>query len=173
MTDPGFGPAPEVTAAEVRRRLASELALPSRLGYTALLLAGLTAAAVAIALLLTEEGLPARTRIAFAVMTLIGLAWATFAAWVLTHRRVLFALHRVIAMRMAVAFTAVFTGGALLVGLRSSSATAALSAAAFGAAMLSVALVLHARARRRVQELMLRRQELERRLAEADMAGER
>lgn len=33
-------PAPRPSAGELRQRLASELALPSRIGYTALLLAG-------------------------------------------------------------------------------------------------------------------------------------
>jgi hypothetical protein len=164
MTDSARSLAAEASASEVRRRLTSELSLPSRLGYTALLLAGLSAATLAGALAITEEGLPARTRLAFGIMVLIGLAWAAFALWVLARRHVLFAQHRVIAARMAVAFTALFTGGSLLVGLDSGSTAAALLAGAVGAAMLLTALVVHSRASKRVKALERRRDELERRL---------
>lgn len=168
MTDSTSGRAPGVSAADVRRRLAADLALPSRLGYTALLLAGLAAATVAAALLLTEEGLPTRTRFAFGVIALAGVGWAAFSLWVLARRRVLFALHRVIATRMAVAFTTVFTLGALLAGFENGWAAGALSASAVGTVMLGAALVLHARARRQVRDLMRRRDELERRLADME-----
>jgi hypothetical protein len=168
MTDSADGPRRDASSAEVRRRLAAELSLPSRVGHTALLLAGLAAATVAAALLLTEAGLPARTRIAFVVMVIIGLAWAGFALWVLVRRRVLFATHRVIATRMAAAFTALFTAGALLAVFDWGAGAAGLFAAIVGAAMMSVALLLHVRARRRVRELTARRRELEREIADAE-----
>ena len=154
------------SAAEIRRRLAGELALPSRLGHTLLLLAGLGAAGVTGALLLTEPALPARTRLAFAVMVVVGLAWAALAAWVLARRRVLLATHRVVAARLAVAVTALFTAGAVGVAVDAGgAATGGWAAAGVGVAMLGAALLLHRQARRRVAALARRRDEIARELA--------
>lgn len=164
MTDTDRLPAPMPPAAEVRRRLAAELALPSRLGYTALLLAGTAMAALTTALTLTEPALPAATRWAFVVLALMGAAWAAFAVWVLARRRVLLAVHRVVAARMAVLFTAIFTGGALLVARRPGMGSMALTAAAVGAGMLLLAVAVLVRAHRRVRWLAGRRAELEREL---------
>src|SRR5690606_21414194 len=97
MTDRDRMPAARPSAEDVRRRLAAELALPSRLGHTLLVLAGLAVATTVGSLLATEPSLPARTRIAFAAIVAAGLAWAALAGWVLARRRVLFASHRVIA----------------------------------------------------------------------------
>ena len=152
------------SADEIRRRLAGELALPSRLGHTLLLVAGLGGAGVTGALLLTEPGLPARTRVAFAVLVLVGLAWAAFAAWVLARRRVLLATHRVVAARLAIAATALFTAGAVAVAV-GPGAPGGWAAAGVGVAMLGAALLLHARARRRVAALARRRDEIARELA--------
>lgn len=170
MADSAMPPRREVTSADVRRRLAAELALPSRVGHTALLLVGLGAATIGAALLLTEVGLPGRTRLAFLAIVIIGLAWAAFALWVLARRRVLFARHRVIATGMAVAFTTLFTVGAPLAAVDAGAGAAGLLAGVVGAAMLAVALVLHVRARRRVRALTARRAELERRIADAESA---
>ena len=153
------------SAAEIRRRLAGELALPSRLGHTLLLLAGLGAAGVTGALLLTEPALPARTRLAFAVMAAVGLAWAALAAWVLARRRVLLATHRVAAARLAVAATALFTAGAVALAPGSGGASGGWAAAGVGVAMLGAALLLHRQARRRVAALARRRDEIARELA--------
>ncbi|HSK20666.1 MAG TPA: hypothetical protein VK912_16050 [Longimicrobiales bacterium] len=166
MTDQNAVPAPRPSADELRSRLAAELALPSRVGYTALLLAGLTVAAVTGSLLATEAGLPGRTQAAFVVVASAGLAWAALAAWVLARRRVLFASHRVMAGRMSVTCTALFTAGALTVWLLGSrQQPGALAAAAVGAAMLAVAVVVLLRARRRVLLLTARKREIERLLA--------
>lgn len=153
------------SAAEIRRRLAGELALPSRLGHTLLLVAGLGGAGVTGALLLTEPALPARTRIAFAVMVVVGLAWAAFAAWVLARRRVLLATHRVVAARLAIAVTALFTAGAVAVAVGAGGAPGGWAAAGVGVAMLGAALLLHAQARRRMAALARRRDEIARELA--------
>ena len=156
-------------SAAVRRRLTAELALPSRLGHTALLLAGLAMAALAAAHLVTEPGLPMRTRVAFGAIGAAGIAWAGYALWVLARRRVLFARHRVVAARMAVAFTATFTAGALLAGLQSGRTAGALAAAAAGAVMLAAAVTVLVRAGRRVRELTRRQREIETALAEAEV----
>lgn len=166
MTDHIPTPGPRPSAEELRRGLAAELALPSRLGYTALLLAGVAVAAAIGSLLATEPELPARTRVAFAVIVGAGLAWACFAAWVLARRRVLFASHRVIAAGMGVAFSALFTVGALGVWLAGSPRQpGALAAAAIAAAMLATAVLVLLRARRRVREITARKREIERLLA--------
>ncbi|CAN5676404.1 hypothetical protein BH23GEM11_BH23GEM11_07120 [soil metagenome] len=147
----GTGPRPD--AAAIRAMIRRETALPSRLGHTALLVAGLLMAGVTAALLLTEVGLPMRTRIAFAAMLVIGLSWSAFAGWVLARRRVLFAQHRVISGFMAVLFTGVFTVGAVLVGQ--------IPAAAVGVTLCGVAGMLLVRARAKRAALMQRRSELE------------
>lgn len=150
------------SAADMQRALASELSLAARIGHTLLLLASLGVAAVTAGLLLTEPALPARTRAAFGVMTLIGLSWTAFAAWVLTRRRVLFARHRVIAGRLAVGFCALFTLGAALVA---PAGPPRYTAVATGATMLAVAVLLLIHARRRFEQLAAHRVELERQLA--------
>jgi hypothetical protein len=121
--------------------------------------------AIVIALLLTEPMLPARTSTALAALAVIGVSWITFAAWVLSRRRVLLGSHRVVAGRMAVTFSTVFTIGALVLGI-SMSNPAARAAAVMGTAMLAVAVVMLARARRRFASLSERRAELQRLLAE-------
>ena len=152
------------SVADVQRLLAAELGLPSRLGHTLLLLAALGGAGVTGALLLTEPALPLRTRVALAAMVAVGLSWAAFAGWVLARRRVLLAAHRVVAGRLALAFTAVYTLGALGMGWWGGAGRAGYAAAAVGSAMLAVAAAMYLRARRRVAELSGRRAELERRL---------
>ena len=154
---------PPTLAAELRRLTVLELSLPARMGYIALLLAASTMTAIVSALLLTEPGLPLRASIALAVMAAIGLSWMTFAVWVLTHKRILLGKQRIVASRLAVAFSCVFVVGALLIGY-STANTAALAAAGLGVLMLSVALSILIRARRAFAQLSKRREALEKQL---------
>jgi hypothetical protein len=155
-------PTPPAALADDLRRLTSlELSLPSRLRYVALLLAASTMTALVIALLATEPGLPARTSIALAMSAAIGVSWMAFALWVLTRKRVLLAGHRIVAGRLAVAFTSVFVIGAVLVGMTTAKASM-FFAAALGMVMLAVALTLLVRAKRQFAHLSNRRDELER-----------
>lgn len=163
---PSPSPLPPALAAELRHLTDAELSLPARVGYVALLLVSAAMAAVTASLGLTEPGLPLRTRIAFAAMTAIGLGWVAFAAWVLTHKRILYARHRIVAGRMSVAFTATFLAGALAVGLTTSQ-RAAFAAAGLGVVMLGVALWVLLRARAAYARLQERRMELERDLGRA------
>jgi hypothetical protein len=156
-------PPPPALAEDLRRLTAQELSLPSRLRYVGLLLAASTMTAVVTALLLTEPRLPNRTAIALVVAALIGVAWMAFATWVLTRKRVLLGAHRIIAGRLAITCSTVFMIGAVFVGVVTSS-NAALAAAAMGALMLAVAVMMLIRARRRFAELSKRRDELEREL---------
>ena len=152
-----------LASTEVRRLVDSELSLPSRLGYVALLLGALAMTSVVTALWLTEPALPLRTRIAFAVMVLIGSSWVAFASWVLTHRRALLGRQRIIAGRMSVTFTTVFLVFALVFGVTLRS-PASFAAAGMGGVLLLAALTLLARAHRHVARLTERRQVLENQL---------
>lgn len=155
-------PSPPVALTDDLRRLtALELSLPSRLRYLALLLAASAMTAIVIALLVTEPGLPTRTSVALGVMAVMGASWMTFAAWVLTRKRVLLGSHRIVAGRLAVIFSMVFVLGALSVGLTTSSGSPFM-AAAIGAVMLSVAVTVFARAKRQFDHLSKRRDELQR-----------
>ncbi|HEV7243229.1 MAG TPA: transmembrane transport protein [Thermoanaerobaculia bacterium] len=157
---------PPISVAEVQRLILGELSLRARVGYVALLLVALAMTTVIASLWLTEPHLPVRTQIAFAVMAGIGSSWAAYAAWVLTRRRVLLAGHRIIAARMAVAFTAVFVAGSLALGIWSSMGRPAYAAAALGAMMLIVAVAMLLSSRRRFDALMERRGALERELSQ-------
>ena len=109
---------PAESAAALQRLLDTELSLPSRLGYVALLLVALTMTGVITALWTTEPVLPLRAQVGFGLMVAIGVSWIIFAVWALTHRRILFARHQIVAGRMAVTFTTVFLLGTLGRGLQ-------------------------------------------------------
>lgn len=158
---PQFSPA--TSAAAIQRLADTELALRSRLGYVALLLAALMMTGVVGALWATEPALPLRTQLGLAVMVVIGLSWVAFALWVLTYRRVLLARHSVVAGRMAVAFTGVFVVAALAVGYQTGGPEPYV-AAAVGVVMLAGAIVVLVRAHRTFARLTERRLALEREL---------
>ena len=148
---------------DLRRLTASELSPTARTGYVGLLLAAAAMTAGVSALLVTEPALPLRASIALGVMAAIGLSWVGFSAWVLSNRRILFGRHRVVAGRMAVGFSVVFCVGALAVGYAASSRSAFV-AAAMGALMIVIATGMLVRARRSVEQLSKRRDELEQQL---------
>ena len=154
---------PPALAADLRRLTVLELSLPARLRYVALLLGAAAMTAIVSALLLTEPELPLRTSIAFAVMTVIGLSWMAFAAWVLMHKRILLGQQRVVAGRMALVFCSVFVVGTLLIGYQTGNPSA-LSAAGLGLVMLLVALTIFIRAKRSFAQLSKRREVLEQQL---------
>jgi hypothetical protein len=153
-------PEPPSTAA-LHRLVDSELALPPRLAYVALLLAASMMTAIVAALWGTEIGLPLRTRIAFGVMVTIGVSWISFAVWALQHRRPLFASHAIVAGRIAVTSTTLFVLGALAVA-GTAGGIAPLAAAASGVPMVGAAAWLLRRAHRTSARLIERRATLER-----------
>ena len=155
-------PDPPLSIADVQRMTSDQLSLPSRVGYSALLVASLTMTAVVGSLLATEPVLPGRTRVAFFVMVGISLGWATFAAWVLSNRRVMFGRDRLIAARMALTFCVLSTLVMLGVGALGGGGRAAYGAAAAETVLCVVAAVLLIRARRSVERLSVRKQQLER-----------
>ena len=140
-----------ISVEEMQNRVRSELSTGSRLGHTAVGVAGLGMAALALSLLATEPVLPVRTQAAFAVIALGGLAWAAFAVWVLTRRRVLLAEHHVAAATLATVLSTVFLTGAIVL-----RAQAGVLAIGFNAAMLAFAIGWLMRARRRVATLRAR-----------------
>lgn len=157
------------SSATVRALMNTQLSLAARVGHVVLLL-GAAAMTVAVgSLWATEPSLPPRTHLAFGVLTSIGMAWVTYAAWVLTTRRVLFGRHRVIAGRMAIVFAGVFTLGSLTVAVTTGH-PAGHTAAVLGAMMLGVSGWLLARAQREVARLSARRAEIERTLAQRGRA---
>jgi hypothetical protein len=141
---------------DVQKLVRHELSTATRLGYTALAVISLGVTGVVTSLLMTEPFLPFRTQAAFAVIALGGLAWAGLAIWVLTRRRVLLAQHRVTASTLAVALAAVFLAGAIALRER-----AGMLAVLFNGAMLIVALIWAARARRWMAALNERRRALD------------
>ncbi len=147
--------------AHVQKLVKEETSMKRRIGYIALLLAAAAMTTVIVALWATEPVLPLRTHVAFGAMSAIGLSWIALALWVLTTRRMLFALDRVIAGRLAAAFTSVFTLGALAMWIATASAAAA-GALGTGVVMLIAALAALRNASRRFAALSARRAELER-----------
>lgn len=146
----------KISVADMQERVRAQVGMPSRLGYTALLIAGVGMAGLAATLLATEPALPPRTRIAFALLVAAGLAWASFAGWVLARRRVLFGRQQVVAASMAVVVTLVFLAGAAAVRDR-----IGYGGVATAAVMCAAALVMLVRARRRVARLSERLRALE------------
>jgi hypothetical protein len=153
------------SVAEMQRLISAELSLRARLGYSILLLVAAFTSVALASLWLTEPSLPLRTHVAFAAMVVIGLSWVGYAVWVLTRRRVLLAGHRIIAARMAVTFSAIFSFGFAALGFWGPNARAGYAAAITGLLMLSVAVMMLRSARRRYDELMQRRRALEEQLA--------
>ena len=138
-----------------------ELSTPTRIGYLLLLMLTLMGAGLISTFWLTEPGpLPLRTQVAFGLLVAINLAWSVLFGWVLTQRKVLFAIHNVIAGWMAVAFCSVFLLLGLAIGLMRMNTTALILVGVVGSVQLFAAIILLKRSRRRRRELLARRDEL-------------
>jgi cytochrome bd-type quinol oxidase subunit 2 len=109
--------------------------------------------------------LPGRTRIAFVVMSVIGISWIGLATWALTTHKPLAARDRVIAGWMAVVFTSGFLAFTVLTVFISRNA-AGLSAVLMGLVLLGVAIRALRKARQKFAELSARRVELQRLLGD-------
>lgn len=156
-----------MTSPDFSALTARELSGKARAGHVALLLGSLCMSTITASLWMTEPQLPARTAIAFAIMTGIGLCWAAYAAWTLGTRQPLLALHRVVATRLALTFCSAATAGSLYQAL-AQDLPAARPAAIVFFAMTLVAAILLASARRDYNRLRAHKLALERRLAQAD-----
>jgi hypothetical protein len=150
-----------ISVAQVQEMLRRELSTPTRIGYLLLLMLTLTAAGLVGTLWLTEHGpLPMRTHLAFAVLVTINLAWSALFAWIVTRRKVLFALHSVIAGWMAVAFCGLFFVAGLIIAIMKMNVTAIIAVGLVAGVQLYIAIAMLRRARRRRNQLLSRRGEL-------------
>lgn len=151
----------DVDFTKTARQIAeAELSLWPRIAHGALLAVALAMTVVVAALWLTEPDLPLRTRMALAVLAVIGAIWTGYAAWVLTQRRVLFARQRVVAGWLSLVFTSLFTVSAFGMGI-AADAAAGFAAGGLGLGLVAVSALLLARDRRRFSALLERRRALE------------
>lgn len=151
------------SADAVRRTSLGALSMRARVGYVALLLVSVAGAGALASLWATEPALPARTHAAFALLLGILLAWAAFATWVLRTRRALFGRDGVIAGRLSVTFSALYTAGMAAVAA-GTGLPGPWAGAGVGLLMLCVALLNLRRATRRVEALSAQRDALAREL---------
>jgi hypothetical protein len=157
-------PVPDPSLVARLERLArTELSTRARLAHVLLVLVASTMTIAIVSLWLTEPVLPARTHAAFGMLTMIGVAWVAYGAWVLRARRVMLARQRVVAGRLAVTFTGAFTIACVLLAATTSVA-AGWPAAAMGLVLLAVAVTLWRRAEAHYAALVVRRDTLEREL---------
>jgi hypothetical protein len=156
-------PVPSSSLGDLERLTRTELTRAARLGHVLLALAASAMTIVVVSLWLTEPALPLRTQIAFALLTVIGLGWIAYALWVLGTRRVMLARHRMVAGRLAVTFSGVFTAGCVAL-LASGQSSAARPALLMSLACLAVAIVIWRRAASQHARLIGRRAELEQQL---------
>jgi hypothetical protein len=153
-------PADPAMTATLERLARRELSSHARLGYVMLSLVASAMTIVVVSLWATEAALPARTQVAFGLLSAIGIAWVAYGAWVLRARRVMLAVQRVVAGRLAVAFSGVFAVGCLVLALTTDVA-AAWPALAMGVTLLIIAAVLWRRAEADCTALRVRRALLE------------
>lgn len=148
---------------ELEHALAAEVSLRSRMRHVAVGLAGGCGSALVAVLWATEpQPLPARTQAAFGALIAVGLAWGAFAGWALSRRRPLFARDRVLGARLAlVVTTATSVAGVTLAAVRGTAA-GALGFSLAGAALVTTAGLLLARAQSRHRELLRLRDVLQR-----------
>ncbi len=154
---------PSIT--DIQRIAASELSTRPRMGYVVLLVVSATILALLMSLWLTEPALPLRTHVAFGLMAGILLSWVVFALWVLTRRRVLFGMDRLVASRMALGFSVASVAATLAVASVSNLGRQGYIGALAQIPLCAIAAAMLVRARRRVHLLSRRRQELETQLA--------
>ncbi|MGW9212844.1 transmembrane transport protein [Embleya sp. NPDC055664] len=146
---------------DLRRVIARETSLRSRLRDLAVGLAGGCGAAFVALLWATEpHALPTRTRIAFAALIVVGLAWAAFGTWALTARRPLYGHDEVVGGRIALAATTATTVGGTALAAARGGPGAALATGLAGAALIALTAGLLYRAHTRRRTLLRRRHEL-------------
>lgn len=151
--------------ADLRQLARTELSPRARLGHVLLALIASAMTILITSLWLTEPALPRRTAEAFAILTVIGLGWVAYSVWALSMRRVMLARQRVVAGRLAVAFTGAFAAGCIVLNI-AAKVNAGWPAIAMSLTLLAVAVVLWRRAEAAHARLLARRDELQRELSE-------
>jgi len=148
---------PRVSAEEMIGRL--PLSPWARIRAATALTAGLAGAVFVGALWITEPGpLPGGTRLAFALFTVLCLAWACYGGWVMTHRAPLFATDRVIAAWLALTASAVTTAVVTTIAVQRGAGP--VLPLATGGVLVAVSAVLAVRAHVRRATLLRRKREL-------------
>jgi hypothetical protein len=147
-----------MTPDDLLARLDAPLSLRRRLGYLAVLLAGLAGAGLVGSLWATEPGLPPHTAAAFALLVLVGLGWAGFGGWALSRRAPLYARDRVVAGWVALGAWA--AGAAGVTGIAAAQHRLPVGLPVLTGALGVAAVAYLVVARRRRAALLRRRQEL-------------
>jgi hypothetical protein len=142
---------------DMQKQMARELSLGSRLGHTALLVVSASVSALTASLWLTEAVAAAANTPRLRARSWRSDSPGRVRVVGLANRRVMLANQRVIASRMALAFTALFLIGAVLLRPRLGLGGILVSAAFFAVAGINVVV-----ARRRFMRLAARRRSLER-----------
>jgi energy-converting hydrogenase Eha subunit A len=143
----------------------TELSLRARLGHVLLAFIASAMTILVLSLWLTEPALPRRAAAAFAMLTVIGLGWVAYSIWVLRARRVMLARQRVVAGRLATAFTAAFAAGCIVLNFTARDRFG-WPAVAMSLTLLAVAVAIWRRAEGAHARLLARRDKLERELTE-------
>lgn len=159
-------PSPGIEAA-LAQLTEQTLTRGERAGHLALTLFAGAMGAMLIGLLATEEWLPLRTTLAIWVLVAIAMAWVAYGLRVLSRRRPLLANREVVAGRMALLFSCVFTAGTMAVGWVNAG-NPFVPVTWLGATMSAVALANLVRAQWRRARLLSLRRELERQLREGE-----
>ena len=102
---------------ETLQGLAEVLSLRRRVRYLVQLFGAGTVAVLVGVLWWSEDGLPVRTQVGFAVVVGVGLGWAVYAGWALWRGGRLFAVDRVIAGWLALGFAVLLAAGLAVMGL--------------------------------------------------------
>lgn len=161
MTESPTRPALEAALAELTEQTLSR---GERAGHLAMTLFAGAMTLMMIALITTEPNVPTRTMIAFWVLLAIAASWVAYGLRVLSRRRPLLANREVVAGRMALFFSALFTAGTMAVGWVNAG-IAITPVTSLGATMTAVAVGNLARAMWRRSRLQALRERLERELA--------
>jgi len=151
---------PTLSVQQVQLYVQEEASMKRRMIYTLLLLFDAGVVVMLVALWSTEPSLPFRTHLAFGAMLAVGLAWLGFFGWVLSRRRPLFALDKVIAGRLALTFTTLFLLGGIAVAVQRAHWLGLLTVVLVAGMFVAVAATTFVRAIRIRQSLLRRREEL-------------
>ncbi|MCP9949504.1 hypothetical protein [Actinomadura madurae] len=150
---------PRTSAEEMLERLTPMLSHGRRLRGVAALLSGLAGTVFVTVLWATEPGpLPDRTRLSFALLILVCLAWTGHGIWSATRRAPLFALDRVIGAWLGLAAALLTT--TVTVTLAAVRDRGLVLALAVNAVLVTAAVLVAVRAHRRRSTLLRRKAEL-------------
>jgi hypothetical protein len=160
MTEAPSRTALEAALAEITQRALSR---GERAGHVAMTIFAACFGLALALLLVTEPPIPLRTSISIGVLVAIAASWTIYGLRVLSRSRPLLANREVIAGRMALLFSVLFTGGTMVVGMVNAGILVT-PATWDGAFITAVAAANLARAQWRRSRLRALRERLEREL---------